>query len=236
MPEILLDEDQKAVLVRHVREAQQALAVLTEFAKESGMADAELAQNVLAVTEYRLADISELLKVPSETEARVRERSAALLAIAAAIEAKANQLAVVESRNAGKPLRFVKAGELVNVADVFRFYGTAVRNMPAPAAGNYRSSTRTSLVRRDPIGVIAQIAPWNYPLLMAAWKIAPAIAAGNAVVIKPSEMTPLSLLALSEIFADLLPPGVVNVICGNGPAIRISSSMPCINYNFSYFY
>lgn len=148
-----------------------------------------------------------------------RERSAALLAIAAAIEARAVTLAEVESRNAGKPLRFVKAGELANVADVFRFFGTAVRNMPAPAAGNYRSSVLTSLVRRDPIGVIAQIAPWNYPLLMAAWKIAPAIAAGNAVVIKPSELTPLSLLALSEIFAEVLPPGVVNVVCGSGPDV-----------------
>lgn len=148
-----------------------------------------------------------------------RERSAALLAIADAIEARADQLALVESRNAGKPLRFVKAAELVNVADVFRFYGTAIRNMPAPAAGNYRSPNRVSMVRRDPIGVVAQIAPWNYPLLMAAWKIAPAIAAGNAVVIKPSEMTPLSLLVLSEIFADILPAGVVNVICGNGPDV-----------------
>jgi aminobutyraldehyde dehydrogenase len=148
-----------------------------------------------------------------------RERSAALLAIADAIEAKAETLAVVESRNAGKPLRFVRSGELANVADVFRFYGTAVRNMPAPAAGNYRGSARTSLVRRDPIGVIAQIAPWNYPLLMAAWKIAPAIAAGNAVVIKPSEMTPLSLLALAEIFAEILPAGVVNVVTGNGPDV-----------------
>ena len=141
-----------------------------------------------------------------------RERSAALFAIATAIEARVDSLAQVESRNAGKPLRFVKGGELVNVADVFRYFGTAVRNMPAPAAGNYRSTTRTSLVRRDPIGVIAQIAPWNYPLLMAAWKIAPAIAAGNAVVIKPSELTPLSLLALSEIFAEVLPAGVVNVV------------------------
>lgn len=148
-----------------------------------------------------------------------RDRSAALLAIAAAIEATADTLAEVESRNAGKPLRFVKAGELANVADVFRYFGTAVRNMPAPAAGNYRSSVLTSLVRRDPIGVIAQIAPWNYPLLMAAWKIAPAIAAGNAVVIKPSELTPLSLLALGEIFAEILPAGVVNVVCGSGPDV-----------------
>lgn len=148
-----------------------------------------------------------------------RERSAALFAIAAAIEARVDTLADVESRNAGKPLRFVKGGELTNVADVFRYFGTAVRNMPAPAAGNYRSSARTSLVRRDPIGVIAQIAPWNYPLLMAAWKIAPAIAAGNAVVIKPSELTPLSLLALAEVFAEVLPAGVVNVVCGNGPEV-----------------
>lgn len=148
-----------------------------------------------------------------------RDRSAALLAIAAAIEARADTLAGVESRNAGKPLRFVKGGELANVADVFRYFGTAVRNMPAPAAGNYRSSVLTSLVRRDPVGVIAQIAPWNYPLLMAAWKIAPAIAAGNAVVIKPSELTPLSLLALGEIIAEILPAGVVNVVCGSGPDV-----------------
>ena len=148
-----------------------------------------------------------------------RERSAALWRIADLIEARADTLASVESRNAGKPLRFVKGGELANVADVFRFYATAVRNMPAPAAGNYRSPAMTSLIRRDPVGVIAQIAPWNYPLLMAAWKIAPAIAAGNAVVIKPSELTPLSLLELGKIFAEVLPPGVVNIICGNGPDV-----------------
>tara|TARA_R110002020_G_scaffold198154_15_gene399298 strand:- start:1001 stop:2431 length:1431 start_codon:yes stop_codon:yes gene_type:complete len=148
-----------------------------------------------------------------------KQRSAALWRIADLIEERADILANVESRNAGKPLRFVKAGELANVADVFRFYATAVRNMPAPAAGNYRSPALTSLIRRDPVGVVAQIAPWNYPLLMSAWKIAPAIAAGNAVVIKPSELTPLSLLELGRIFAEVLPPGVVNVICGNGPDV-----------------
>jgi aminobutyraldehyde dehydrogenase len=148
-----------------------------------------------------------------------RERSAALLAIADKIEASAQTLGAIESRNAGKPLRYAKGGEIGNVVDVFRFFATAVRNMPAPAAGNYRSSNRLSLVRRDPIGVIAQIAPWNYPLLMAAWKIAPAIAAGNTVVIKPSELTPLSLLALGRIFAEVLPPGVINIICGNGPDV-----------------
>lgn len=145
-----------------------------------------------------------------------RERSAALLAIADGIEKAALSLGAIESRNAGKPLRYAQGGEIANVVDVFRFFASAVRNMPAPAAGNYRSATRTSLVRRDPIGVIAQIAPWNYPLLMSAWKIAPAIAAGNTVVIKPSEMTPLSLLELGKVFAEVLPPGVVNIICGNG--------------------
>jgi len=145
-----------------------------------------------------------------------KERSRVLLGIAAAIEERSHVLAAVESRNAGKPLRFVQGGELANVADVFRFFATAVRNMPATSSGNYRSATLSSVMRRDPIGVVAQIAPWNYPLLMAAWKIAPAIAAGNTVVIKPSEHTPLSLLTLAQIFADHLPAGVVNVICGNG--------------------
>ena len=145
-----------------------------------------------------------------------KQRSAALWRIADLIEERADTLASIESRNAGKPLRFVKGGELANVADVFRFYATAVRNVPAPAAGNFRSTALTSLIRRDPIGVVAQIAPWNYPLLMSAWKIAPAIAAGNTVVIKPSELTPLSLLELGKIFAEVLPPGVINIICGNG--------------------
>ncbi|SFV28574.1 aminobutyraldehyde dehydrogenase [Devosia crocina] len=148
-----------------------------------------------------------------------KARSLALLRMADAIEDRAEALADVEAANAGKPWRFVKAGELANVADVFRFFGTAVRNMPATAANGYRSSQHTSLMRRDPIGVIASIAPWNYPLLMAAWKIAPAVAAGNTVVIKPSENTPLSLLLLASILSEFLPKGVVNVVTGNGPDV-----------------
>ncbi|MGV3574934.1 MAG: aminobutyraldehyde dehydrogenase [Devosia sp.] len=148
-----------------------------------------------------------------------KARSLALLRIADAIESQAEALADVEAANAGKPWRYVKAGELANVADVFRFFGTAVRNMPATATNDYRSNKHTSMMRRDPIGVIASIAPWNYPLLMAAWKIAPAVAAGNAVVIKPSENTPLSLLLLASILGEFLPEGVVNVVCGNGPDV-----------------
>ena len=148
-----------------------------------------------------------------------KERSRALLTIADRIEAEAASLAEAESLNTGKPRRFVEAGELMNVADVFRFFATAVRNVPGIAANGYRSAAMTSVLRRDPIGVVASIAPWNYPLLMAAWKIAPAIAAGNTVVIKPSENTPLSLLRLAPLLAESLPDGVVNVICGNGPDV-----------------
>jgi aminobutyraldehyde dehydrogenase len=148
-----------------------------------------------------------------------KERSRALLRIADAIETHSRSLADVESANAGKPWRYVQAGELANVADVFRFFGTAVRNMPGTAANGYRSSRHTSMMRRDPLGVIASIAPWNYPLLMAAWKIAPAVAAGNTVVIKPSENTPLSLLLLASILGEFLPAGVVNVVCGDGPEV-----------------
>ncbi|WP_417581058.1 aminobutyraldehyde dehydrogenase [Pelagibacterium sp.] len=143
-------------------------------------------------------------------------RSRLLWAIADAVESNADLLADVESRNAGKPVRFVKAAELANVADVFRYFATAARNVPGVAANGYRADNMVSMLRRDPIGVVASIAPWNYPLLMAAWKIAPALAAGNTVVIKPSENTPLSLLTLGGLLNDFLPNGVVNIICGNG--------------------
>lgn len=162
-----------------------------------------------------------------------RERSNALLRIADRLEAQKATFARLEADNCGKPHRYVFGGEIPNVVDVFRFFAGAARTMPGVPAGEYRNSQHTSMLRRDPIGVVASIAPWNYPLLMAAWKIAPAIAAGNTVVIKPSEHTPLTLLKLAEIFAEALPPGVVNVITGTGalvgqrlvshPAVRMIS-------------
>ncbi|MCF1744890.1 aminobutyraldehyde dehydrogenase [Paradevosia shaoguanensis] len=148
-----------------------------------------------------------------------KERSRALLRIADAIEANSLTLGALESRNSGKPLRYAQSFEIANVADVFRYFGTAIRNVPGTVANGYRSPKHLSVLKRDPIGVIASIAPWNYPLLMAAWKLAPAIAAGNTVVIKPSENTPLSLLMLAGILAEFLPPGVVNVVLGNGPDV-----------------
>jgi aminobutyraldehyde dehydrogenase len=148
-----------------------------------------------------------------------RQRSLLLLAIADAIDDAAEHLAELESINCGKPLRFARSIDVVGAADVFRFYAGACRTMTASVAGEFRGDAHTSMVRRDPVGVIAGIVPWNYPLMIAAWKIAPAIAAGNTIVIKPSEHTPLTALALGELLADILPAGVVNVVHGEGSSV-----------------
>ena len=147
-----------------------------------------------------------------------KDRGATLLRIADRLESDAAAYAAIESQNTGKPLAAVLADEIPAIADVFRFYAGACRTPVGPLAGEYLPGC-TSLIRRDPIGVVASIAPWNYPLMMAAWKIAPAIAAGNTVVLKPSEQTPLTALKLAETLAELLPAGVVNVICGRGEPV-----------------
>ena len=147
-----------------------------------------------------------------------RDRATALLRLADRIEAAATELATVESQNCGKPYAAVLTDEIPAIADVFRFFAGAARTMHGAVAGEYLAGF-TSMIRRDPVGVVASIAPWNYPLLMAAWKIAPALAAGNTVVLKPSEQTPLSSLRLAHLAADLFPPGVFNVICGRGATV-----------------
>lgn len=147
-----------------------------------------------------------------------KDRAAALLRIADRLEGDAAGYATLESQNTGKPLTAMLADEIPAIADVFRFYAGACRTAVGPVAGEYLPGC-TSLIRRDPIGVVASIAPWNYPLMMAAWKIAPAIAAGNTVVLKPSEQTPLTALRLAEALAELLPAGVVNIICGRGEPV-----------------
>ena len=144
-----------------------------------------------------------------------RERAALLLAIADGIEAKAEHFARLESLNCGKPYTAALNDEIPAIADTFRFFAGACRCMGGSAAGEYLPGF-TSMIRRDPIGVVASIAPWNYPLMMAAWKLAPALAAGNTVVLKPSEITPLSTLALGELLAEILPAGVVNIVHGRG--------------------
>lgn len=145
-------------------------------------------------------------------------RAEALLAIADAIDAHAPELAVLESLNCGKPYQAALNDELPAVADVFRFFAGACRCLNGTAAGEYLPG-HTSMIRRDAIGVIASIAPWNYPLMMAAWKIAPALAAGNTVVLKPSELTPLTALRLAELAQPLLPSGVLNVVFGRGTSV-----------------
>jgi betaine-aldehyde dehydrogenase len=143
------------------------------------------------------------------------ERAAALLALADAVEADAERLARLEALNAGKPLAAVAADELPVIADNLRFFAGAARCLEGRAAGEYLRGY-TSFVRREPVGAIAQITPWNYPLMMAVWKIAPALAAGNTVVLKPAETTPVTTLRLAELAAEILPAGVLNVICGPG--------------------
>ena len=143
------------------------------------------------------------------------QRSALLLQVADAIDAHAETLARLESQNCGKPYAAALGDELPAVADVFRFFAGAVRCMPGSAAGEYLPG-HTSMIRRDPVGVVASIAPWNYPLMMAAWKLAPALAAGNCVVLKPAEQTPMGIVVLMDVIGDLLPPGVLNVVNGFG--------------------
>jgi aminobutyraldehyde dehydrogenase len=146
------------------------------------------------------------------------ERSAKLLQIADAIEANLEELAQLEALNCGKPINEVRNEEVPAVADCFRYFAGAVRTMHTAAAGEYMAG-HTSMVRRDPIGVVASIAPWNYPMMMMAWKLAPALAGGNTVVLKPSEQTPLTALRLAKLMADILPEGVVNVIVGQGASV-----------------
>ncbi|MBU1285130.1 MAG: gamma-aminobutyraldehyde dehydrogenase [Gammaproteobacteria bacterium] len=147
-----------------------------------------------------------------------KDRSSLLLQLADKIDAHAAELARLESNNCGKPYSAALNDELPAVADVFRFFAGASRCMSGSAAGEYLPG-HTSMIRRDPIGVIASIAPWNYPLMMAAWKLGPALAAGNTVVLKPSEQTPLTALKLAEFLAEIFPAGVVNIVFGRGPSV-----------------
>jgi betaine-aldehyde dehydrogenase len=142
------------------------------------------------------------------------ERQRALLKIADAIEARAEDLLDVECRNTGKPRGLTASEEIPPMVDQIRFFAGAARVLEGRSAGEYMAG-HTSYVRREPVGVCAQVTPWNYPMMMAVWKFAPALAAGNTVVLKPSDTTPLSTLLLAEIAAAFLPPGVFNVICGD---------------------
>ncbi len=152
--------------------------------------------------------------LPEWLETTPGERAEALLKLAAAIDEHADELAELESRNVGKPLSYAK-DEMPVCADNLRFFAGAARVLEGKSSGEYMRGY-TSWIRREPIGVVGGIAPWNYPLMMAVWKVAPALAAGNVQVLKPSEQTPLTTLRFAQLAAEILPPGVLNVVTGDG--------------------
>ena len=141
------------------------------------------------------------------------QRQRALLKIADAIENRQDEIIKIESTNTGKPISLTTTEELPPMVDQIRFFAGAARNLEGKSAGEYMPGM-TSMIRREPIGVIGQVTPWNYPMMMAVWKWAPAIAAGNTVVLKPSDTTPASTVWMAELMAEFLPAGVFNVICG----------------------
>ena len=146
-----------------------------------------------------------------------KERSAMLLKLADAVDANADELARLESIDAGKPISAAK-GDLPFISDNLRFFAGAARCQEGKSSGEYERGF-TSMIRREPLGVTVGICPWNYPLMMAAWKVGPALAAGNTSIIKPAQITPLSTLYLAELAAEILPPGVFNVVTGRGAVI-----------------
>jgi betaine-aldehyde dehydrogenase len=185
---------------------------------------------------YTLASVSTAADVDAAMTAGARgfeawrdstpaERQRAMLRIADAVEARAGELIAAECRNTGKPVEATRQEEMAPLLDELRFFAGAARILEGKAAGEYLRD-HTSYVRREPIGVCAQVTPWNYPMVMAVWKFAPAIAAGNAVVLKPSDTTPVSTLLLAEIAAEFLPPGVLNVVCGDRDTGRALVSHP----------
>jgi betaine-aldehyde dehydrogenase len=142
------------------------------------------------------------------------QRQLALLRIADALEERGEELVRLECENTGKPFQLTMEEELPPMVDQIRFFAGAARILEGKSAGEYMAG-HTSIIRREPVGVCGQVAPWNYPMMMAVWKWAPAIAAGNSVVLKPSDTTPLSTVFMAEVMSEFLPDGVINVVCGD---------------------
>ncbi|MBO8201854.1 gamma-aminobutyraldehyde dehydrogenase [Streptomyces smyrnaeus] len=157
---------------------------------------------------------------PAWRDATPGTRQQAILKIADALEARADELLAAECENCGKPLELTRQEELPMMLDQIRFFAGAARMLDGKSAGEYMEGL-TSFVRREPIGVCAQVAPWNYPAMMAVWKFAPALAAGNTVVLKPSDTTPASTVFMAEVMGEILPKGVFNVVCGDRDTGRL---------------
>jgi betaine-aldehyde dehydrogenase len=153
------------------------------------------------------------------------DRQRALLALADALEARSEELVAAEVENTGKPVALTRSEEISVAIDQLRFFAGAARTLEGASAGEYLAG-HTSYVRREPVGVVGQVAPWNYPFMMAVWKIAPALAAGNTVVLKPSDTTPVTASLLAEIALGVLPAGVLNVVCGDRDTGRLVVSHP----------
>jgi len=176
------------------------------------------------------ADVDEALRAAADAfetwrDTTPAERSRALLKFADAIEARSEDFIEAETRNTGKPVAIARTDEVPPSVDHIRFFAGAARVLEGLAAGEYLRD-HTSMIRREPIGVCAQVTPWNYPLMMGIWKIAPALAAGNTVVLKPSDTTPVSTVLLAEVAAEFFPPGVVNVVCGDRHTGRAMTAHP----------
>jgi aminobutyraldehyde dehydrogenase len=188
-----------------------------------GVLNPSTGAEITQVNEASMAQIEAAVKAASEAfktwkKTTPSQRASLLLKLADAIDANAEGFAELESMNCGKPYLAALNDEMPAVADVFRFFAGAVRSMTGSLAGEYLPG-HTSMIRRDPLGVVASIAPWNYPLMMAAWKLGPALAAGNTVVLKPSEMTPLTTLKLAQLISEIFPAGVVNILNGRGESV-----------------
>ena len=173
----------------------------------------------------RPGDVGGSARLRGWRDATPSVRQRALLRIADAIEARGEEIVAAECENTGKPIALTMSEELPPMVDQIRFFAGAARVLEGRAAGEYLAG-HTSFIRREPVGVCAQVTPWNYPMMMAVWKWAPAIAAGNAVVLKPSDTTPVTTLLMAEIMAEFLPPGVINVVCGERDTGRLLVEHP----------
>ena len=194
-------------------------ATRTVYDPSTGEPLAEVADATAADAERAVAAARAAFRSGVWSRITPAERAAVLDRMADLLEARADEFARTESRNTGKPLKFSSAFDVPLTIDNLRFFAAAARNLEGKASGEYLDGL-TSTIRREPLGVCAAIAPWNYPLNMAAWKIGPALAAGNSVVLKPSELTPLTALMLGRLALEAgLPPGVLNVIPGPGPEV-----------------
>jgi len=213
--------------MRHFRQYINGKAVAAKSGKTLTVEDPSTRAKIATVPHSGREDINAAVAAaraafPAWSATTPGERSLALLRLADALESRRRKFVVAESQNAGKPISAVGV-EVDAVIDNLRYFAGAARNMEGKAVAEYLPG-RTSMIRRDPVGVIASITPWNYPLLMAGWKIGPALATGNTIVLKPSARTPISALMLSALAQEILPPGVLNVITGPGSEVGAALS------------